>query len=168
MPAGTEAPTATATPSPTPTQPPTATATPTATSPPATAPPPAALARTSFSLPGDAAANNGGSIGPFCCRGRTVTIVDTSGSIVGYAYWFQWAGQAYDTTHNGAFDSMYPDIRVLVDDVAGGQSSIDFSAGELVPGATRTRAVGRLEFTVTISSAQQTGVRRGIYAWGSR
>ena len=71
-----------------------------------------ALERTTFSLPADATANGGRTIGPFCCRGRTVTLRTAAGEVVGYAYWFQWQGQAYDAPRGAGVDGIYPDIQI--------------------------------------------------------
>ena len=162
----TETPTATATLEPSPT--PTATATPSATPSPTPAPAGTGLAKSSFALPADATPNNGGTIGPFCCRGRTVTITATDGSVVGYAYWFQWSGQAYDEFRAGiGTDSFYPSIRVLVAESGGSSTSIDFAAGELAAGVSRSIATGRLTFVVTIGSAEQRTFAGGTYVWGS-
>lgn len=151
-------PTATATPSPTPSPTPTAVPTQAGTG----------LARTSFALPGDATPNNGGTIGPFCCRGRTVTVTAADGSVAGYAYWFQWTGQAYDEVRSGVgTDSFYPNIRVLVAEVGGSSTSIDFGAGELAAGVSRSVVTGRLTFVVTIGSAEQRSYAGGTYVWGS-
>lgn len=163
-------PTATATPPPSPT--PTGTATPSPRpSPTPTATPTQAttgLSQSSFSLPGEATPNNGGTIGPFCCRGRTVTVTTPDGAVVGYAYWFQWSGQAYDEFRSGiGTDSFYPNIRVLVAEVGGSSTSIDFAAAELSAGASRSIATGRLTFVVTIGSAEQRSYGGGTYVWGS-
>lgn len=142
--------------------------TPTPAATPTPTPPPLVLLKESFALPADATANSGATIGPFCCRGRTVTVRSSGGDLFGYAYWFQWAGQAYDAPRpGGGYDSIYPDIRVLINDPTEGGGSIDFSASELAPGLSRTKAVGRLEFTVTFTSAERMTYNGGTYVWGS-
>jgi hypothetical protein len=155
----TPTPASTATPSPTPKAALTPTATPAASA--------LSLAQAAFQLPAQATANNGGTIGPYCCRGRTVTIHSSGGDILGYAYWFQWAGQAFDAPHGGGTDSLYPDIRVLVTTTGSSGTSIDFAASELAPGLSRSRTVGNLAFTVTVTSAERTTYSGGTYVWGS-
>ncbi len=155
-------PTATATPS-TPSPTPTATASATPT------PKPGALVlqRTTFVLPSDAEGNGGRTIGPFCCRGRTVTLKTTAGEVVGYAYWFQWQGQAYDVPRGGGFDGIYPDIRVLVNDVSSGTVTIALAASEMSPGVTRSVTTDRFRFTVTLTGAEQTTFQGATYVWES-
>jgi hypothetical protein len=123
------------------------------------------LAQATYSLPTDATPNNGGKVGPFCCQGKTVTVRSTSGEVVGYAYWFQWAGQAYDAPHDGSYDSMYPDIKVLINDPQAGTASIDLVATELGPGVSRTASIGRLTFTVTFEAVSFTTYQGKTFFW---
>jgi len=168
--------TATATPTPQPSPSPTATATATptrqATATPTPSPTPTpnsgGLAQGVFNLPADATPNNGSTIGPFCCRARTAIITATGGAVAGYAYWFQWSGNAYDEFRPGVGqDSFYPVIRVLVADAEGPQSSIDIAAGEIAPGVSRSIEVGRLSFVVTFTSAELRTFGGATYVWGS-
>jgi len=118
------------------------------------------LQKYSFRLPDEGQRNNNGSIGPFCCTGRTAIIRRADGIPVGYAYFYSWKGQAYNT---GAHSSAAPDIQILVSalsDLADSnsksrQDSISFLAKEMSPGASRSIQVGRLAFKVTILQAIQ-------------
>ena len=57
-----------------------------------------------------------------------MTIKSGGGDTLGYAYWFQWAGQAYDAPKPGVgTDSIYPDIRLLINDPTEGQVAHLFS-----------------------------------------
>ncbi|MGE0572285.1 MAG: hypothetical protein AB7H85_08485 [Dehalococcoidia bacterium] len=122
-----------------------------------------ALQQASFALPGDATANNGGTIGPFCCRGSTVTVRSASGDVLGYAYWFKWQGQAYDLPRDGRYIGIFPDIQFLVNDTAGADAVISLSASEITPGASRTVQAGRLSFTLRFTAAEQTTYNGVIY-----
>jgi hypothetical protein len=128
-------------------------------------PAPPTLERSTFALPADATANNGATIGPFCCRGRTVTVRTASGDVAAYVYWFKWAGQAYDIPRNGAFEGAYPDIRVLVAVPGSGEAVISFSASEAVPGAEKSLELGNLGFVVRLESAEQTTYAGQLFTW---
>jgi len=118
------------------------------------------LQRKSFRFPEEAQPNNNGSIGPFCCTGRTVTVRRADGGPVGYAYFFAWKGQAYKTSPNS---SKAPDIQILVSGLANladlhsesRGNAICFSAQEMSPGASRSARAGALDFKVTILEATQ-------------
>lgn len=122
-----------------------------------------ALQQASFALPGDATANNGGTIGPFCCRGSTVTVRAASGDVLGHAYWFKWQGQAYDLPRDGRYIGIFPDIQFLVSDAAGGDAAISLSASEIAPGVSRTVQAGRLAFTLRFTAAEQTTYNGATY-----
>ena len=154
-PANTPTPTRTATPTRTPTPAPSPTPTPTV--------PGTALEQSLFNLPGDATPNGGGAIGPYSGRGRTVTVRSAAGAIVGYVYWYRWAGQAYTFSGGDAI----PDIRVLVHDVNAGEAAIALSAGEVSAGVTRSVEVGSLKATVTFTSASHTSYGGATYLWES-
>lgn len=165
--------TATATPTTAPTEtptpvPPTATPAPPTPVPPTPTPvpPPAQLAQTAWALPGGGV---GGGAGPFRGPGVGVTVRDTAGNAVGYAYFFTWSGSAFQAPRpDGGTDNLYPDIRILVSDAAsGGTSAIAFSAGSIVPGNSSSVAIGRLVFTVTITNSEPTTLQGGLYVYGS-
>jgi hypothetical protein len=126
------------------------------------------LQKDSFRFPEDGQPNNNGRIGPFCCTGRTVTIKKTDGNPVGYAYFYSWTGQAYNTSPKS---SAAPSINILVSSLAdlsdtnspSQQGSISFLATEMLPGASRSARVGGLEFKVTILEATQVNLNGGTY-----
>jgi hypothetical protein len=128
---------------------------------------PIALSRTSFALPADATPNNGGTIGPFCCQGRTVTITLTTGEVVGYAYWYKWVGQAYNFPRGGGLEGALPDVLVLVYDTNAGETSMNFTAAQAASGATGTIEIGRLRFTITFLSGELTTYQGVNYVWES-
>jgi hypothetical protein len=176
-------PTAEATETATATQPPaTATATTTRTTPTATPTRPAAtatptptrsaassgLAQASFTLPGDATPNGGSTIGPFCCQGRTITLRTPSGDIAGYAYWYKWVGTAYYLPRpDGGTADAIPNIQVLLADASGNTGEIVITVAEAVAGTVRTVDVGRLRFTVRVTSAEATSYQGADYVWES-
>ncbi|MBI2764466.1 MAG: hypothetical protein HYX53_00995 [Chloroflexi bacterium] len=168
--------TPTNTPAATPSQPPSPTPTPTAapTQAPAATPtpvPPApttapalALARTSFSLPGDATPNGGGFIGPFRGDRRTLVITATDGATVGYAYFFSYSGDAFDA----AGDTLYPNLRVLLNDAnSTATGAITISAGEFATGMSRSGSIGRLDFTLTITGGSTAELNGQTYIAGN-
>jgi hypothetical protein len=124
------------------------------------------LQKTSFALPSEAPANGGAAIGPFCCQGRTVTLLTTGGEVAGYVYWYKW-GQGWFLPRGGGNESAVSDIQVLVADQATGQSALLFSASELAPGASKSLDYGRFRFTITITSAAQTTYQGAAYVWES-
>ena len=111
------------------------------------------LQRYSFRFREEAQPNSNGSIGPFCCTGRTVTVRREDGGPVGYAYFFGWKGQAYKTSPNS---SKAPDIQILVSGLANladlnsesRGNAICFSAQEMSPGASRSARAGLPRFLV--------------------
>jgi hypothetical protein len=116
--------------------------------------------RWSFELPSEGTPNDNGYIGPFCCTGVTAVVTTEEGDEIGYAYFFSWEGQAFT---NGE-TSFAPDFQIFLQgrvdledevppfDVEDGELS--FTAGELVPGLSRTADVGGLRFTATILNAE--------------
>lgn len=97
-----------------------------------------------------------------------MTLLTADGTIAGYAYWFQWSGQAYDAPRpGGGYDSIYPDIRVLVQDSNGEASVVAFAAAELLPGASKSTVAGRFSFTVTIRTAEQMTYSGTTYVWAA-
>jgi hypothetical protein len=143
------------TPTPTP-RPPTATSTPAGL----------ALAQSSFSLPGDATANGGSAIGPFCCQGRTVTLRTSAGDVAGYVYWYRWSSGFQNLPPRDA--SAVSDVGVAVyDQSTGTEALIVFAASEAAPGASKSVDHGRFRFTVTLTSAVQTTYAGGTYVYES-
>lgn len=112
------------------------------------------LVQSTFLLPFDATPNNNGFIGPFCCTGDTATITSVEGHAVGYAYFFDWKGQAY----NGADSAYAPDVQILVaglEDVHAPDSplvlsAIELDASEMDICGERSVKAGQLRFTMTI------------------
>lgn len=113
----------------------------------------------SFELPSEGQPNDNGSIGPFCCTGRTATVATDDGRELGYAYFYDWYGQSYDTGEG----SWAPDFTVRIAGVTDLEADADtgeletsevaFTAGELEPGLSRSAEAGALLFTVTIQHA---------------
>jgi len=111
--------------------------------------------QTSFLLPKDGTPNNDGPIGPFCCTGTTAIVRDRAGAPVGYAYFFGWKGDAYNT---GADTSAASDVDILLSgvadlsapDAAQVTGDVDFLAADMKPGAALVTKVGALLYTVTI------------------
>ena len=91
---------------------------------------------------------------PFAARDARSTITNPYGRAVGYAYFFNWRGQAYNVDDTSAF----PDFHVMVsgsDDSANqAKSSLEFLAEDAHPGATRQTRAGRLYYRATIARAQ--------------
>lgn len=122
--------------------------------------------RWSFELPSEGTPNDNRSIGPFCCTGVTAVVVSDDGRELGYAYFFGWDGQAYQTEES----AFAPDFAILLaaaidleDDtppIELEQGEIAFTAGELVSGLSRSAQVGALYFTATIEHAD-------VEAWSS-
>src|SRR5690242_16559938 len=50
------------------------------------------LAKKSFEFPGDGQKNNNRTIGDFCCTGETAIIQTSSGSPLGYIYFYDFPG----------------------------------------------------------------------------
>jgi hypothetical protein len=117
---------------------------------------PGFLERTSFELPTDGAANDNGPIGPFCCTGHTITVTTTDGYPAGYAYFYSWKGQAYNT----GTGSIAPDVSIEIAGLADVhdpasklvKSEVDFTAAEMEVGAQKTASAGQLAYTVTIET----------------
>lgn len=101
---------------------------------------------------------------PFQGQQRTAVVRDSSGAAVAYVYWFRWDGQAYVDPARG---DLFPDIRVLVADAAGGQAAIPFTAAEAGAKASKSATAGRFAFTVTIANAATTTFNGALYVWGS-
>lgn len=118
-------------------------------------------ARWSFEMPADGTPNNNGYVGPFCCTGDTAVVKSDDGSEIGYAYFYDWKGQAYNTS---ADSSMAPDVLIHIAGVTDlnaapatiEKSEIDFTADELVTGTSRSGQAGALLFTVIVEHAELT------------
>ncbi len=112
------------------------------------------LQPSSFHLPEEGTPNNNGTIGPFCCTGVTAIVQTTEGYAAGYAYFFDWEGQAFTSGET----SFAPDVKILLaglTDAHDPQSSlvtgeVVWDAGEMKFVPTKSARVGQLEFTVTI------------------
>ncbi|MFO0591357.1 MAG: hypothetical protein U0441_27665 [Polyangiaceae bacterium] len=119
----------------------------------------ASEARWSFEMPEDGTPNNNGFVGPFCCTGKTAVVKADDGAELGYAYFYDWKGQAYLT---GEDSSMAPDVTIhvagLTDIVTPSKTlekaDISFTADELVAGTSRAAQAGALVFTVTVEHAE--------------
>ncbi|MFO0548661.1 MAG: hypothetical protein U0271_09750 [Polyangiaceae bacterium] len=109
---------------------------------------------TEFLLPDDAEQNDNGSIGPFCCTGRTVTVETKSGHEAGYAHFFFWDGQAFSDDKTSYAPNVIIDIAALADveDETSEllQSRIFFDGNELAVGESRSQQVGAIIFTATV------------------
>lgn len=110
----------------------------------------------SYRLPQDGVPNSNGSVGPFCCTGRTLVVAaEDAPDALGYVHFFWWEGQAYNLSET---QSIAPDVRLdlqsrehLEDqDGALASGSIAFDAAELEPGARKRQRVGGLEYIVTV------------------
>jgi hypothetical protein len=114
--------------------------------------------QTSFILPNDGKSNNNQSIGPFCCTGHTATVVGNDGYAVGYIYFYAWDGQAYNVGNNR---SIAPNIKILMSGLKDlsmanstqQESSVFFSANEMINGNSRSTQAGSLYYTATIDKA---------------
>lgn len=121
----------------------------------------------SFVLPQDGTPNNNGFIGPFCCTGRTVTVL-RDGTPLGYIYFYSWEGQAYTL---GPDHAVAPDLQIGLSglrEVADPtspqeQSTVSFLARELVPGTTQTAQAGGVYFTVTVLAVSLEAVDQQPY-----
>jgi hypothetical protein len=126
------------------------------------------LAKTSFMLPADGTPNDNGAIGPFCCTGTTATVKDRLGRPVGYVYFFDWKGDAYNTSSTS---SAAPDVSIEVsaasniDDPSSTQvtGEVDFPGAEMKPGAARSTMVGALLYTVTIETVTTLQIANATY-----
>ncbi len=121
------------------------------------------LTKITFHLPDDGIPNNNGYIGPFCCTGRTATVITTDGRAVGYIYFYSWSGQAFN-----AGNTFYaPTAQILISgltDLADSnskmeKSSVEFFADNRAESRKSARA-GALTFTITLEKAE-TLVRGG-------
>ena len=123
------------------------------------APTPTSIFRqSSFVLPNDGIPNNNQPLGPFCCTGKTAIVFGNDGNPEGYIYFYSWDGQAYNVGDNR---SIAPDIKILVSGVADlsdvhseqQESSISFSAVDMIQGQSRSTRAGDLYYQVTIENA---------------
>jgi hypothetical protein len=117
-------------------------------------PPPApiTLARTVYSLPGDAVRNNGGFVGPFGGDRSTLIINASNGVTLGYLYFFSYSGDAFDVAGGG--DTLYPNVQIRVNDAQSlAVSSVTFTPAEVRSGASATVSIGRLSFTVSVAGS---------------
>ena len=116
------------------------------------------LARTTFVLPGDGAKNNNQSIGPFCCTGETVTVQSSSGSPLGYVYFYDFDG-GYNVSGNR---SAAKTIKILVSgptDLSAPEGSqvkdqVAFAAAGTHVGSSGTVVVGHLRYRFTVTQDQ--------------
>jgi hypothetical protein len=110
------------------------------------------LVQSNFDFPSD---GQTGLIGPFCCTGKTVTITARDGETLGYAYFYDWKGSAY----NVGSTSYATDFDVLVaaketgalDAAAVLKGDLDFDAHQLKAGTSKSVEVRDLVFTVDVT-----------------
>lgn len=116
------------------------------------------LSRSTYYLPGDGVKNNNTQIGPFCCTGETVTVTSTKGENLGYVYFYDWQGQAYNVDDG----SIYPNINILVSgasdlakpDSTQQKGSVYFRPDRVRSGQTiRSTQVGRLCYRAKVTQA---------------
>jgi PKD repeat protein len=107
----------------------------------------------SFIFPGGGQDNNNRTIGDFCCTGETFTVFNQNNVPLGYAYYFNWRGQAYNLSNS----SIAPNFEVLVsgtNDLKGVNArttaSVFFDQDDCVVGKIKRVRVGNLEYTVKI------------------
>lgn len=111
------------------------------------------LKRTTFRLPDDGKRMNNAQVGPFCCTGQIVVVQSEGGDILGYIYFFDWEGQAYNVEGG----SIVPDFAVLVSGLADLdapdseqiKNQIAFYAKRLKPQSDWIQA-GALEYRATM------------------
>jgi hypothetical protein len=145
-------------PQPTETRPPTLVpaATPSPPPPSPITPTPVVLQKTFFSLPEEGVPNNNGSIGPFCCTGRTATVYTTGNSPIGYVYFYDFPGGGLMLSKER---SVAANLSILISGITdltninspSQQSSIDFAAGEMQVGVSRSARAGALNYIATIT-----------------
>ncbi len=98
--------------------------------------------------------NNNSTIGDFCCTGQTITISNYAGKPLGYAYFFNWNGDAYNLPDG---TSIAPNFEIGIsgaDNLEGTgtrtTSKVFFPYYDNVIGATKTVKIGKLEYKVKI------------------
>ena len=98
--------------------------------------------------------NNNSTIGDFCCTGQTITISNYAGMPLGYAYFFNWNGDAYNLPDG---TSIAPNFEIGIsgaDNLEGTGtrtiSKVFFPYYDNVIGATKTVKIGKLEYKVKI------------------
>jgi len=129
------------------------------------------LAQTRFVLPDDATPNEGRPIGPFCCSGRTLTVTTDDGTVAGYAYFFDWEGQARQVSDEV---SAFPNLHVLLsgreDPTDPGSAQVTSSV--LVPAGTRwigkdfETTVGGLRYRIRVTEAEVVQLADILYFLG--
>ncbi len=129
------------------------------------------LAQTSFVLPDDATPNEGRPIGPFCCSGRTLAVTTDDGTDAGYAYFFDWEGQAHQVSDQV---SAFPNLNVLL---SGREDPTDpgsrmVTSSVLVPAGTQwigkdfEATVGGLRYRVRVTEAEVVQLGEIVYFLG--
>ena len=117
------------------------------------------LAQTSFVLPDDATPNAGRPIGPFCCSGRTLEVAADDGTVAGYAYFFDWEGQAYQVSDQV---TAFPNLHVLLSgrEDPSNPASPQVTSSVLVPAGAQwigkdfEATVGGLRYRIRVTEAE--------------
>lgn len=112
------------------------------------------LEKSTFHLPSDGTPNDNGYIGPFCCTGVSAVIQTKEGYPAGYAYFFGWEGQAF----NSGDTSYAPGVEILIAGLTDPhdpksalvESKIHWSAADMKIGAFASAKAGGVQFTATI------------------
>jgi len=109
-------------------------------------------------LPADGVDNANGTIGPFCCTGRTATIKAAAGGApVGYVYFFDFR-EGYNVGNTSVADWLGVEVSGADNLNAGAAATqitgvVGFSASDMAVGKQQSARVGALEYTVTIEHA---------------
>ncbi len=110
------------------------------------------LVQSNFDFPVDGTT---GIVGPFCCTGKTVTITARDGETLGYAYFYDWKGSAYNvgsTSYATDFDVLVAAKEMGTQDAAAVlKGDLDFDAHQLKTGMSKSVEVGDLLFTVGVT-----------------
>ncbi|WP_224243234.1 hypothetical protein [Hyalangium gracile] len=122
----------------------------------------------SYRLPQDGIANDNHYVGPFCCTGRTLIVRESQGeSVLGYAYFLSWDGQAY----NHPEGSIAPDFGIELSarstpDAGDGEEEkgrVAFTSKDFEVGASKRQRVGALEYIVTIEKVKTLKFEGALY-----
>lgn len=104
-------------------------------------------------FPGGGQANNGGTIGDFCCTGETYTLKNLIGAPLGYAYFLNWEEPVFNLPEGFIIPNFYIEISGGSDLKGGGQREFKrlfFADFDCVIGRARSAKVGNINYTATI------------------
>jgi hypothetical protein len=124
-------------------------------------PVPLRLKQSTYHLPDEGKDNQGSMIGDFCCTGKTVTVFSDQDQVLGYLYWYDFAGGVILSKTSSAAES----VGLLVSGITGAPGSerikgkITFTPADIA--REKAVTVGKLRYRATLEKTARVDTTAG-------